>query len=324
MKRETRNMADELLQRIDERRNPSVVGLDPSFAGIPEWLKARVYDYDNPFEGIGAALAAFNKMIIDAVADVVPAVKPQTAYYEQYGSAGLKALEETIRYARGKGLLVIVDAKRNDIGSTAEAYASGYLGAVATARGALPSSLNADFLTVNPYLGSDGLEPFLQACKQYSKGMFILVKTSNPSSGEIQDRVIESGVTVYQAVAEYVAGIGEELVGQRGYSAVGAVVGATYPHEAESLREIMKKSIFLVPGYGAQGGSAQDVVPCFNGDGYGAVVNSARGIIYAYKREPYKSRYRAEQFHLAAREAAISMRDDIVGALQRAGKAPEW
>lgn len=325
MEENARNMADQLLDKIDEMRNPCVIGLDPDISQIPEFLKNKTRDFDNPFEAVRDVIIQFNKQIIDAVSDVVPAVKPQMAFYEQYGSEGVRAFEETVKYAKGKGLIVIEDAKRNDIGSTVNAYANGHLGKVTTVTGKEISSVDVDFLTVTPYLGSDGITPFINVCKRYRKGVFILVKTSNPSSGEIQDKIVENTCnTVYETVARYVAEVGNELIGSRGYSAIGAVVGATYPAEAKRLREIMNRNIFLVPGYGAQGGKAEDVLPCFNADGYGAVVSSSRGIIFAYNMDLYKDKYRPEEFYLATREAAISMRDDIVNALKGYGKAPKW
>ncbi|MFP4662194.1 MAG: orotidine-5'-phosphate decarboxylase [Halanaerobiales bacterium] len=319
---ETINIADRLLDKIDEKENPAIVGLDPILDNIPGFLKKRIADYDDSFKGVRDTIIEFNKMIIDQVADLIPAVKPQMAYYEQYGSEGVRAFEKTVSYAREKGLIVIEDAKRNDIGSTALAYSAGHLGRVSLGNGESIPSYDVDYLTITPYLGSDGIEPFINKCQGNSKGVFILVKTSNPSSGELQDKIVDSGKKVYELMAEYVADVGKPLAGKRGYSAVGAVVGATYPGEAEKLRKIMKKNIFLVPGYGAQGGGGEDVVPCFNNDGHGAVINSSRGILYAYNREPYNTKYSPEQFHFAAREAVVDMKNDIVRALKQADKLP--
>ncbi|HLC55968.1 MAG TPA: orotidine-5'-phosphate decarboxylase [Candidatus Nanoarchaeia archaeon] len=313
------NVADRLLNLIDKKRNPCIVGLDPTLEQIPEHIKEDKKDYHNPFEGVRHAIVEFNKLIIDNIFDIVPAVKLQMAFYEKYGSEGVKAFEETARYAQKKGLIVIEDAKRNDIGNTANAYADGHLGKVNLINDNL-HSLNVDFITVTPYLGSDGIKPFIDVCKEHGKGIFILVKTSNPSSGELQDKIIDGKETVYEVVARYVHQVGNELIGERGYTPIGAVVGATYPEEAEKLRKIMPKTIFLVPGYGAQGGKAEDVVPCFNDDGYGAVVNSSRGITSAWKNESYKNKFKPEEFHLAARQAAIDMRDDVVKALKQNGK----
>lgn len=318
-----KNCADKLLDLIDEKQNPSVVGLDPSIEQFPSFLKEKRKDDPNAFQAVAETIVEFNCLIIDAVADIVPAVKPQMAFYEQYGSFGVKAFEETVDYAKQKGLLVIDDSKRNDIGSTAAAYANAHLGRSAILDGSRVPALDADYLTVNPYLGSDGIKPFIDACREFGKGIFALVKTSNPSSGELQDKMVE-GRPVYEVVAELVEEWGRDLVGERGYSSIGAVVGATFPEEAERLRAVMPKSIFLAPGYGAQGGTAKDLLPCFNDDGYGAIVNSSRGIIYAYSKDQYKDRFAEEEFHLAARQAALDMRDDIVRTLKENGKAPAW
>jgi orotidine-5'-phosphate decarboxylase len=317
----TMNIADRLLAKIREKHNPCIVGLDPVIELIPDCIKKGRKDQKGSFEAERDTIIEFNKRIINAVADIVPAVKPQVAFYEKYGSKGLEAFEETVRYARRKDLIVIEDAKRNDIGSTAEAYADGHLGRVPTIDGTLLPSLDADMITVSPYLGSDGIKPFVEVSKKYGKGIFVLVKTSNPSSAELQDRLIEGEGPLYEVVARFVSLVGKELIGTRGYSSIGAVVGATYPEEALRLRKIMPESIFLVPGYGVQGGKAEDVIPCFNDDGYGAVVNSSRGIVYAYSMEPYKSSFEPEEFHLASRQAAIDMRDSVVDALEKAGKA---
>ncbi len=316
--------ADRLLDAIEEKKNPSVVGLDPRIGLIPEHIKEEAArEGDMPFETVHNALVKFNHAIIDAVKDVVPAVKPQMAFYEQYGSWGVKAMESTISYARARGLVVIEDAKRNDIGSTAKAYADGHLGTVETADKTSVTAMGADFITVNPYLGTDGIKPFLDACKEHHRGIFVLTKTSNPSSGEIQDVLTTDGIPVYELVASLVNGWGEELMGTYGYSSVGAVVGATYPREAERLRELMPNTIFLVPGYGAQGGTAEDVMPCFDPQGRGAVVNSSRGIIFAYQREAYRHEYGPEGFAEAARAAASNMRDDLLAALEKSGKLPK-
>ena len=317
------NMADKLLEEINKKQNPSVVGLDPRINQIPEFITKRNLEaYGNSFKAAANAIIEFNKLIINAISETLPAVKPQIAFYEQYGPEGVRAFKETVDYAKEKGLIVIGDAKRNDIGSTAEAYADGHLGEVKMIEGSMPS-LNADLITVNGYLGSDGLMPFIEACKKHGKGIFILNKTSNPSSGELQDKKTEEGKTVYEIMAELIDKLGKDLTGQKGYSPIGAVVGATYPEQAKILRNLMPKTIFLVPGYGAQGGGAEDVVPCFNEDGYGAIVNSSRGIIFAYEKEPYKDKFKPEEFHLASRQAAIDMKKDILDALQKNGKLPE-
>ncbi|MCD6414971.1 MAG: orotidine-5'-phosphate decarboxylase [Candidatus Diapherotrites archaeon] len=291
-----RNFADILLAAIDKKQNPSVVGLDPRLDRIPDSIK----EGKTP----GEAILDFNKGIIDAISHVVPMVKPQIAFYEQYGADGIRAFIETIEYARSKKLLVLEDVKRNDIGSTAKAYAEAHLG----------GAFGGDAVTVNAYLGSDGVKPFLEKTSE-GKGLFILVKTSNPSSGELQDKLLDDGRAVYELMAELVDKWGNDCIGERGYSAVGAVVGATYPKEAELLRKVMPRAIFLVPGYGAQGGGADDVVPCFNPDGYGAVVNSSRGVIFAYEKL-------GGEFDEAAGRAAEAMREDISKALKKADKWP--
>ena len=321
---------DKLLEKIDEKQNPCVVGLDPVLERIPKHLING-----DSFEDVAEAFRKFNFAIIDCICDLVPAVKPQIAFYEKYGYEGVKAFKDTVDYAKSKGLIVIEDGKRNDVGNTAKAYADGHLGVVKT-QSSDRSSFDLDFLTVNPYLGSDGIKPFVEVCKEHGKGIFILVKTSNPSSGELQDRFVEiteeekfelmkSGVGVdkdqtqlYNLVALQVNKFAQEFKGNRGYSPIGAVVGATYPEQAEILRKLMPNSFFLVPGYGAQGGGGEGVVPCFNKDGYGAVINSSRGIIFAYEKygDP-------ERFAEAAREATKEMIRDIVGALAKNGKLPE-
>lgn len=314
------NAADYLLEEIQKKENPSVVGLDPIISRIPSFLINEETKNNEGFEAVRNIIIRFNKLIIDAVCDIVPAVKPQMAYYEQYGSYGVNAFEETVTYAKQKGLVVIEDAKRNDIGSTAKAYSNGHLGKVKLGNDQDNPGFDVDFLTVTPYLGSDGINPFIDDCKDYGKGIFVLVKTSNPSSGELQDITVYENKKVYEIMAEQVDRLGKELIGKKGYSSFGAVVGATYPNEAKKLRGIMRHSIFLVPGYGEQGGTANDIVPCFNDDGYGAIVNSARGIIYAYEKEPYCSIYKPEEFHLAARAAAINMRNDIRQAIKASDK----
>ncbi len=316
--------ADRLLDAVDEKKNPSVVGLDPRTENIPEHIRTEAVSRSSePLEAVYRALVEFNKKIIDTVGDIVPAVKPQMAFYEQYGHWGVRAMEETIAYGKERGLFVIVDVKRNDIGSTAKAYAHGHLGSVELPGDHFVTTYDADMITVNPYLGTDGIEPFIKVCKKHDKGIFVLAKTSNPSSGEIQDRNLQGGRTVYEEVSHLIRDWGRELIGKRGYSSVGAVVGATYPEVGEKLRKIMPNAIFLVPGYGAQGGTAEDVVTCFNNDGYGAVVNSSRGIIFAYQKEPYSRDHGEEHFADAAGAAALDMKEEILGALDYANKLPD-
>ena len=308
------NFADRLFEAIEKKQNPSVVGLDPRIAQIPDSIKEeRLAKYGDTPQAVAASFLAFNKGIIDAVKDIVPAVKPQMAFYEKYGPYGVEAFQLTAEYAKKNGLIVIEDAKRNDIGSTAVAYAEGHLGEVDTIKGKA-RVFDVDAITVNSYLGTDGVKPFIEQAKN-GKGAFLLVKTSNPSSGELQDRRLKEGATVYETMAKLVDEWGKDVVGSRGYSAIGAVVGATYPREALRLRLLMPRSPFLVPGYGAQGGGAMDTMPCFNDDGYGAIVNSSRGIIFAYQK-------RGGEYDSAARAAAEDMKKDLQDALVKKGIYP--
>lgn len=309
------NFADRLLEAIEKKQNPSVVGLDPRLKQIPSFIKEeQVAKSGRTFEAAANSIFEFNKKIIDAVKDTVPAVKPQMAFYENYGAHGVRAFQQTVEYAKKAGLLVIEDAKRSDIGSTAQAYADGHLGRVDLFGEEKPGH-DVDCMTVNAFLGTDGVQPFIDMIKKYGKGIFVLAKTSNPSSGEIQDLKTE-GKTIYEVMGELVNKWGEGTEGSRGYSSVGAVVGATYPEQAVTLRKLMAKSIFLVPGYGAQGGGADDVVPSFNKDGFGAIVNSSRGIIFAYEKS---EKFKEDKFELASRQAAGDMKESITKALKKAG-----
>ncbi|ADL12431.1 orotidine-5'-phosphate decarboxylase [Acetohalobium arabaticum] len=315
------NFTTRLKAKIEEKKSFVCVGLDPRLNRIPEQIKEEIVaEYGKTKEAVGKIFLEFNQGIIDAVADYAAAVKPQIAFYEQYGHQGIKAYEETIEYAKKKDLLVIGDAKRNDIGSTAKAYADGHLGEVDFWEEA-EVGYGADALTVNGYLGSDGIDPFVEACNQQGKGIFVLVRTSNPSAGELQDLEADNK-RIYEVMAELVNDWGEDIKDEDGFSAVGAVIGATYPEEAEELREIMGNAYFLVPGYGAQGAGAKEVVPSFKDGGYGAIVNSARGIIFAYQREPWKDRFSADEYQEAAQAAVEYMREDINTALNEAGKLP--
>lgn len=303
---------DNLIDKIKEKNNPSVFGLDPKLEYIPKKITDNAFSlYGKSLEGAAKAILEFNKRLIDGVYDIIPAVKPQVAYYEMYGSNGIKALEETIRYAKSKGLIVIADGKRNDIGSTAEAYSSAFLGRTELGENSLVAAFDADALTVNPYLGFDGIRPFIEDCRRYDKGIFILVKTSNKSSGQLQDLLTQQCKSLYEVVAEYVEKWGESLVGKYGYSSVGAVVGATYPNQAKILRSIMKHAYILVPGYGAQGGTAKDAAHAFGKDGLGAIVNASRSIMCAYKSDLWREAYGEEEFEKAARAEALRMRDEI-------------
>ena len=299
---------DLLIEKIKKTGNPTVAGLDPKLEYIPEFILEESFSaFGRNSKGAGEAILRFNKGLIDALCDVVPAVKPQMAYYEMYGLGGLHALSETIDYAREKGMYVILDGKRNDIGSTAEAYAAAYLGQSSIDADTAWNDFDADALTVNPYLGTDGVLPFVKQCETRDKGIFVLVKTSNPSSGELQDLKLDGG-TLYERVAHLVNRWGISTVGNSGYSGVGAVVGATYPEQLCELRKIMPSAYFLVPGYGAQGGKAEDVAKAFNPDGLGAIINASRSIMCAYK----KMNASEEEFAQAAREEALRMKYDII------------
>jgi len=308
-----KHFADRLIEAVKKKGNPICVGLDPRLNQIPTFIKNEALkDKDkSPRRAAAEAVLAFNKGIIEAVADIVPVVKPQIAFYEIFGSDGFWAYEQTIKYAKEKGLIVIADAKRNDIGSTSEAYARAFLGEVEMFEDeneVIMPIMDADSITLNGYLGWDGMKPFVEECRKYNRGMFVLVKTSNPSSGDLQDLELKEGGSVYELMGQLVDSWGANDIGDSGYNFVGAVVGATYPRQAEKLRKIMPNSIFLVPGYGAQGGGAADVKPCFNKDGLGAVVNSSRGIIFAYQK---MEEFEEINFMDAARRACEIMRDDL-------------
>jgi orotidine-5'-phosphate decarboxylase len=307
-------MIDQLVKAIKKTKAPICVGLDPQMSFIPDTIKGRVFnEMGETLEGAAEVIWQFNKAIIDATYDLIPSVKPQIAMYEQFGIPGLEAFKKTVDYCKSKGLIVIGDVKRGDIGSTSAAYAAAHLGRV-MAGDREYAAFDEDFCTVNPYLGSDGVVPFLKECDAQDKGIFILVKTSNPSSGEFQDRLID-GRPLYEWVGEKVAEWGEMAMGDS-YSYVGAVVGATYPEMGKVLRRIMPKAYILVPGYGAQGGKGADLLPFFNEDGLGAIVKSSRGIIAAWKQEAYQQ-YGAEQYAQASRAAVEAMILDIRTALEQ-------
>lgn len=312
-------MINKLIDKIKKTNAPIVVGLDPMLKYVPEQIKKQAFsEYGETLQGAAEAIWAYNKEIVDHIYDLIPAVKPQIAMYEQFGLEGLAVFKRTIDYCKEKGLVVIGDVKRGDIGSTSEAYAIGHLGRVQVGS-QFYSGFDEDFATVNPYLGSDGIEPFIKICREEKKGIFLLVKTSNPSSGEFQDRLVkgQEGETyrpLYEEIGEKVARWGEECMGDS-YSYVGAVVGATYPEQGKILRKIMPKALILVPGYGAQGGKGADLVHFFQEDGLGAIVNSSRGIIAAYQQEQYK-KYGEEHFAEASRAAVLAMKQDIAEALE--------
>lgn len=305
-------MINKLISGIQKTGAPIVVGLDPMMKYIPEQIQKAAYaEYGETLEGAAEAIWQYNKGIVDAVCDLIPAVKPQVAMYEQFGIPGMIAFQKTVNYCKEKGLVVIGDIKRGDIGSTSEAYAVGHLGRVQVGSQSY-YGFNEDFVTVNPYLGSDGVKPFIKVCQEEKKGIFVLVKTSNPSSGELQDQLVD-GRPIYELVGEQVAAWGAECMGES-YSYVGAVVGATYPEQGRILRKVMPKTFILVPGYGAQGGRGADLVHFFNEDGLGAIINSSRGIIAAYQQEKY-AQYGAANYADASRAAVIDMREDIAQAL---------
>jgi len=301
----TDKLTDRLIARIDELKNPSVVGLDTSFDYLPDDMKKPC----KTLEDAAKAITEFNYRLIDKTFDIIPAVKVQVAYYEMYGVEGLKAFENTVRYAREKGLVVIGDVKRNDIGSTASCYSKAYLGSIKVNDNVF-SPFPCDYITVNGYLGEDGIKPFVEDVVNFDKGIFVLVKPSNPSSGQLQNKKFEDGNTLFESMGKLVEQWGEPTIGKYGYSAVGAVVGATHPREAEILRQLMPHTLFLVPGYGAQGGTANDLKVCFDDNHRGAIVNSSRGIITAYKKS-----HAGMKFDDAARAAAIDMQQDLYKAI---------
>lgn len=309
-------MINTLVEKIKKTEAPIVVGLDPMMKFVPEHIqKAAFAQYGETLEGAAEAIWQYNKGIVDAIYDLVPAVKPQIAMYEQFGIPGLVAFKKTVDYCKEKGLVVIGDIKRGDIGSTSTAYAVGHLGKVQVGANSF-YGFDEDFVTVNPYLGTDGVKPFVDICKEEKKGIFVLVKTSNPSSGEFQDQVLtETGKPLYERVGAMVDSWGADAMGDS-YSYVGAVVGATYPEMGKVLRDIMPKAYILVPGYGAQGGKGKDLVHFFNKDGLGAIVNSSRGIIAAYQQDAYKEKFSPENYADASRQAVLDMQADIASALK--------
>ena len=302
---------DRLIENIIEKQNPTVAGLDPKLDYVPASIKDACFaQYGKTLEGAAAALLAFNKAIIDQICDIVPAIKPQAAYYEMYGWQGVRALAETIAYAQQKGMFVMTDGKRNDIGTTMEAYATAHLGTTDVAGEAI-DAFGADALTVNGYLGTDGIQPLVRICQEKDKGIFVLVKTSNPSSGELQDLKLTNGASVYEQMGRMCEQWGEALPGKYGYSGVGAVVGATYPEQLKEMREKAPHTFFLVPGYGAQGGGAQDAKNAFDKNGLGAIINSSRGIMCAWKKQGLTE----DDFAAAARSEALRMKADILSVI---------
>ncbi|MCL2708382.1 MAG: orotidine-5'-phosphate decarboxylase [Defluviitaleaceae bacterium] len=309
---------DRLIDRILELDNPSVVGLDTRMEYVPKYLKEEAQKKQKePLRAASDAVYAFNAAIIDSVCDVVPAVKPQIAFYEQYGAAGIDCYIKTVRYAKSKGLFVIGDIKRGDVASTAQAYANAHLGRVTGADGNDYAVFDEDFVTLNPYLGFDAVSPFIEEARKHDKGLFILVKTSNAGSGDIQDVQTEMGM-VYEAVAKKVMSWGKNDIGCHGFSMVGAVVGATHPAQASELRKMMPSAFFLVPGYGTQGGTAGDAGVCFNENGIGAIVNNSSAILAAHMKPENRGEFGESNFALAARKAALEMRDSLRKHIPRA------
>ncbi len=306
-------MVDKLIREIVKKKSPVCVGLDTKFDYIPHAFLSKEY-FQDPLEYAAENIYQFNRTLIDATADIVPCVKVQSAYYEMYGPHGVRAFFETVRYAKSAGLIVIADVKRNDIGATAAAYSTAYLGKTGMGE-ELAAAFDADFATVNGYLGSDGILPFVQDCKKYGKGIFVLVKTSNPSSGELQDLRTEDGKTVYEHMADRVDEWGRGLIGEYGYSDVGAVIGATYPEQAAAIRRAHPGMFVLIPGYGAQGGNAKGLLPNFDNNGIGGVVNNSRAILTAWQEE----KYRKLSFEEAAREAVQEMKRDILDTFNQNG-----
>ncbi len=308
------NIMEKLAQRISALQNPTVAGLDTRIEYLPEgFVKEILPEGIRSFEEAAGAIYCYNVRLVDALCDIVPAVKVQAAYYEMYGAAGMVAFEKTMAYVRSRGMIVMADVKRNDIGATASCYASAYIGKTELPGGPM-EAFSADIATVNPYLGVDGIEPFAKACEANGTGIFVLVKTSNPSSGQLQDMKFEDGRTLYEAVADLVEQWGEATRGESGYSAVGAVVGATYPQQGAALRARMPHAFFLVPGYGAQGATGADIAGCFDANGSGAIVNASRSILCAWKKREGMA------FDEAARAEAIRMREDLCTCLKAAGK----
>ena len=303
------NAIDRLINKIKETNNPTVIGLDPRYELLPKCVLEK---YPNTMEGVSQAIIEYNKALIDETCDVIPAVKPQIAFYEMFGIPGMKAFEETCKYAKQKGMIVIADIKRGDIGSTAQGYSNAYLGK--TKIGEKEESIfDVDFVTVNPYMGTDCVKAFIEDCKKYDKGIFILVKTSNPSSGELQDVKLENGEEVYVKVAKLVEEWGKELRGEYGYSSIAAVVGATYPKQLKEIREIAPHTYFLIPGYGAQGGKAEDIALGFDKNGLGGIVNASRSLMCAYKSELWKDKFEEKDYAKATRAEALRMKEELGG-----------
>lgn len=301
------NAIDKLINKIKKTDNPTVIGLDPKYDMLPECIKSK---YGKTLEDISKAILEFNKEIIDNTYDIIPAVKINIAFYEMYGIEGMKVFEDTYKYAKEKEMVVIADIKRGDIGSTAQSYSNAFLGKTKIGEKEV-SIFDVDFVTVNPYMGTDCVKPFIDDCKKYNKGIFVLVKTSNPSSGELQDKKIEGGEKIYIEVAKLVENWGKDLIGENGYSSISAVVGATYPNQLKEIRKIAPHTYFLIPGYGAQGGKAEDIALGFDENGLGGIINASRSLMYAYKSEKWKDKFEESQYGKATRAEAIRMKEEL-------------
>ena len=301
------NAIDKLINKIKKTDNPTVIGLDPKYDMLPECIKSK---YGKTLEDISKAILEFNKEIIDNTYDIIPAVKINIAFYEMYGIEGMKVFEDTYKYAKEKEMVVIADIKRGDIGSTAQSYSNAFLGKTKIGEKEV-SIFDVDFVTVNPYMGTDCVKPFIDDCKKYNKGIFVLVKTSNPSSGELQDKKIEGGEKIYIEVAKLVENWGKDLIGENGYSSISAVVGATYPNQLKEIRKIAPHTYFLIPGYGAQGGKAEDIALGFDENGLGGIINASRRLMYAYKSEKWKDKFAESQYGKATRAEAIRMKEEL-------------
>lgn len=302
-----KKVIDILIDKIKETHNQTVIGLDPRYEMLPQCVKEK---YPTNLEGVSQAIIEYNKALIDEICDIIPAVKPQIAFYEMYGIPGMQAFKETCSYAKQKGMIVIADIKRGDIGSTAQGYSNAYLGK--TKIGNKEESIyDIDFVTINPYMGTDCVKPFIEDCKKYNKGLFILVKTSNPSSGELQDLKLENGEEVYTKVAKLVENWGKELIGENGYSSIAAVVGATYPEQLKQIRKTAPHTYFLIPGYGAQGGKAEDIALGFDSNGLGGIVNASRSLMCAYKSNMWKDKFQEKDYAKATRAEALRMKEEL-------------
>ena len=302
-----KNAIDKLISKIKETNNPTVIGIDPKYDMIPECVRNK---YGKTLEDVSKAILEFNIELIKNTYDIIPAVKVNIAFYEMYGIEGIKVFEKTCKYAKEKGMVVIADIKRGDIGSTAQSYSNAFLGKTKIEE-TEESIFDVDFVTVNPYMGTDCVQPFINDCKKYNKGIFVLVKTSNPSSGELQDKQIEGGEKIYIEVAKLVEQWGKDLIGENGYSSVSAVVGATYPNQLKEIREIAPHTYFLIPGYGAQGGKAEDIALGFDNNGLGGIVNASRSLMYAYKSDKWKDEFEEIDYGKATRAEAIRMKEEL-------------